>query len=174
MMHTHLKIADETGERLPPGTPGEIMIRGPAVTPGYWNRPDETANAFLDGWFRTGDIGRVEKDGTIYIVGRLKDMYISGGENVYPAEVENVLTEMDRITAAAVVAIDDDKWGQVGLAVVTLRDGCELGEDEVRNWCREHLAGYKVPKFVRFVEQLPLNAQGKVRKDVLAAEFAVP
>jgi len=95
MMHTHLKIADETGARLPAGTPGEILIKGPAVSPGYWNAPEETEKAFQDGWFKTGDIGRVEADGTIYIVGRLKDMYISGGENVYPAEVENVLTEME-------------------------------------------------------------------------------
>ena len=172
MMHTHLKIADATGERLEPGTPGEIMIRGPAVTPGYWNKPEETGQAFIDGWFRTGDIGRVEKDGTIYIVGRLKDMYISGGENVYPAEVENVLTEMDEVGAAAVVAVDDEKWGQVGLAIVVPRGGRSLDEDAVRTWCREHLAGFKVPKYVRFVEALPLNAQGKVQKDVLAAGFS--
>ncbi len=171
MMHTHLKIADETGERLPPGTPGEIMIKGPAVTPGYWNKPDETAQAFVDGWFRTGDIGRVEKDGTIYIVGRLKDMYISGGENVYPVEVENVLTEMDEIADAAVVAVDDDKWGQVGLAVIRVRGDATLTEARVTDWCREHLAGYKVPHHIRFVEALPLNPQGKVRKDALLEAF---
>ena len=171
MMHTHLKIADDAGERLPPGTPGEILIKGPAVTPGYWNKPDDTSQAFIDGWFRTGDIGRVEKDGTIYIVGRLKDMYISGGENVYPVEVENVLTEMDEIGDAAVVAVDDQKWGQVGMAVVRVQRGQELTEEQVTDWCREHLAGYKVPKYVRFVEALPLNAQGKVQKDVLLKEF---
>ena len=171
MLHTHLKIADDTGERLPAGTPGEIMIKGPAVTPGYWHAPGETEKAFIDGWFRTGDIGRVEKDGTIYIVGRLKDMYISGGENVYPVEVENVLAEMDEVSAAAVVAVDDEKWGQVGLAVICPRRGAALGEDDVVAWCRERLAGYKVPRHLRFVEELPLNAQGKVQKEQLLKDF---
>ncbi|MDJ0709132.1 MAG: AMP-binding protein [Woeseiaceae bacterium] len=171
MLHTHLKIADDSGERLAAGAPGEIMIKGPAVTPGYWNQPEETDKAFIDGWFRTGDIGRVEKDGTIYIVGRLKDMYISGGENVYPAEVENVLSEMDDVGAAAVVAVADDKWGQVGLAVIQAQPGSQLAEDAVTDWCREHLAGYKVPRYVRFVDALPLNAQGKVQKDQLLKEF---
>lgn len=171
MMHTLLKIADDEGERLPPGIPGEILIKGPAVTPGYWDAPEETAKAYSNGWLRTGDIGRVEKDGTIYIVGRLKDMYISGGENVYPAEVENVLTEMKEIGDAAVVAVDDEKWGQVGLAVVRPRLGVDLSEEAVIDFCRERMAGYKVPRHLRFVEALPLNAQGKVQKDVLLREF---
>ncbi len=174
MMHTHLKIADEQGNRLPRGTPGEILIKGPAVTPGYWNKPEETESAFRDGWFRTGDIGRVEPDGTIYIIDRLKDMYISGGENVYPTEVENVLTEMDRVAEAAVVAVDDEKWGQVGLAAVRKRGGAELSEEDVLEYCAEHLAGYKVPRYVRFVEALPVNAQGKVQKDAIREALARP
>lgn len=169
MMHTHLKIADQSGQRLPRGTPGEIQIKGPAVTPGYWNAPAETDAAFVDGWFRTGDIGRVEPDGTIYIVGRLKDMYISGGENVYPAEVENVLAEIDAVAAAAVVSIDDEKWGQVGLAAICRK--ADLSEEQVLAYCREHLAGFKVPKYVRFVSELPLNAQGKVQKDRIRQGF---
>ncbi|MGI9238029.1 MAG: class I adenylate-forming enzyme family protein [Woeseiaceae bacterium] len=171
MMHTHLKIADEGGARLPAGTPGQILIKGPAVTPGYWNAPEETEKAFIDGWFKTGDIGRVEADGTIYIVGRLKDMYISGGENVYPAEIENVLAEMDAIAAAAVVAIDDEKWGQVGLAAMQLRRGASLTEDEVISYCREHLAAYKIPRHVQFVAELPLSPQGKVQKDTIKKQF---
>ena len=172
MMHTHLKIADASGERLPPGTPGEIFIKGPAVTPGYWQKAAETAEAFVDGWFRTGDIGRVEADGTIYIVDRLKDMYISGGENVYPAEIENILAEMDAVAASAVVAVPDEEWGQAGLAAIVLKPGEDLTVDEVTAYCRQHLAAYKVPKHVRFVDQLPLNAQGKVRKDSLRDSFA--
>jgi len=171
MMHTHLKITDAEGNRLPRGTPGEILIKGPAVTPGYWNKPDDTVTSFVDGWFRTGDIGRVEPDGTIYIVDRLKDMYISGGENVYPAEVENVLTEMDAVGEAAVVAIDDEKWGQVGLAAIRRRRGMDLGEDDVRAFCSERLARYKVPRYVTFVDALPVNAQGKVQKDAIRATF---
>ncbi len=174
MMHTHLKIADEEGNRLPRGTPGEILIKGPAVTPGYWNKPEETAAAFKDGWFRTGDIGRVEPDGTIYIIDRLKDMYISGGENVYPAEVENVLAEMDRVAEAAVVAVDHEKWGQVGLAAICARDGAELSEEDVLAYCTKHLAGYKVPRYVRFVDALPVNAQGKVQKAAIREAFSPP
>lgn len=171
MMHTHLKVADDRGERLPPGTPGEILIKGPAVTPGYWHAPEETERVFKDGWFCTGDIGRVEKDGTIYIVGRLKDMYISGGENVYPVEVENVLTEMDQVGAAAVVAVDDDKWGQVGVALVVPHRGAELDVAAITDWCRQRLAAYKVPKQVRVVDALPVNAQGKVQKDIILQEI---
>ncbi len=172
MMHTRVKIADEEGNRLPRGTPGEILIKGPAVTPGYWNKPEETASAFVDGWFRTGDIGRVEPDGTIYIVDRLKDMYISGGENVYPAEIENVLTGMAEIAEAAVVAVDDEKWGQVGLAAIRRRPSAQLDEDAVKAYCSEHLARYKVPLYVQFVDALPVNAQGKIQKDVIQEGFS--
>lgn len=171
MMHTRLKIADSDGQWLPVGTPGEIMIKGPAVTPGYWNAPRETASAYLDGWFRTGDIGRIEADGTIYIVGRIKDMYISGGENVYPAEIENVLVQMDAIHAAAVVAVDDKKWGQVGLAAIKCRPDSGLTEAEVRDFCKQHLAAYKLPRFIHFVDDLPLSAQGKVMKEAIKREF---
>lgn len=171
MMHTHLKIADDAGRRLTAGTLGEILIKGPAVTPGYWNAPSETDKAFIDGWFKTGDIGRVEADGTIYIVDRLRDMYISGGENVYPAEVENVLTEIDAVASVAVVAIDDEKWGQVGLAAIQLRGSAELSEDAVRKYCKENLAGYKVPRYFQFVDKLPVNPQGKIRKNEIRRKF---
>lgn len=171
MMHTHIKIADKSGGRLPTGTSGEILIKGPAVTPGYWNAPEETEKAFIDGWFKTGDIGRVEADGTIYIVDRLKDMYISGGENVYPAEIENVLAEMHQVAGVAVVAIDDEKWGQVGLAAIRLRAATELREDEARAYCKKHLAAYKVPRYFQFVSEIPVNAQGKVRKNEIRRRY---
>jgi fatty-acyl-CoA synthase len=171
MMHTRLRIADEAGTRLPPGEVGEIQIKGPAVTPGYWKAPEETAKAFADGWFRTGDAGRLEPDGTLYIVDRYKDMYISGGENVYPAEVENVLCQLPQVAAAAVIGVDDDKWGQAGLAVVQLRAGESLDEEALLAHCGTRLARYKLPRHVRFVEALPISAQGKVLKQELKREY---
>ncbi|MEJ2604864.1 MAG: AMP-binding protein [Gammaproteobacteria bacterium] len=167
MMHTRLRIADDDGTRLPAGTVGEIQIKGPAVTPGYWKSPEETARAFVDGWFRTGDAGRLEPDGTLYIVDRYKDMYISGGENVYPAEIENVLCAMPQVAAAAVIGVAHDKWGQTGLAVIQLRAGESLSREAVISYCEERLARYKLPGYVRFVDALPISAQGKVLKQEL-------
>ncbi|WP_405231276.1 AMP-binding protein [Lentisalinibacter salinarum] len=167
MMHTRLRIADEAGDELPDGEVGEIQIKGPAVTPGYWKAPEETARAFVDGWFRTGDAGRLAPDGTLYIVDRYKDMYISGGENVYPAEVENVLCELPEVAAAAVVGVADEKWGQAGLAAIRLRAGASADPDELLAHCADRLARYKLPKYVRFVEALPMSAQGKVLKQEL-------
>jgi fatty-acyl-CoA synthase len=165
MLHTRLRIFDRQGKELPPGEVGEIRIRGPAVTPGYWRNPEETEKAFENGWFKTGDAGRVEEDGTIYIVDRYKDMYISGGENVYPAEVENALNDLLEVAAVAVVGVDDEKWGQTGLAVVQLRPECDLSQAALLEFCSQRLARYKIPRHVRFVGQLPMNAQGKMQKD---------
>jgi fatty-acyl-CoA synthase len=167
MMHTRLKVADDQGNRVKPGVVGEIQIKGPAVTPGYWKAPEATRAAFLDGWFRTGDAARIDEDGAIYIVDRFKDVYISGGENVYPTEIENVLDDIPEVLAAAVVGVDDPKWGEVGLAVIQTKSGGALAEDVVVAYLRERLAAFKVPKHFRFVRALPLNAQGKVAKDEL-------
>ncbi len=167
MMHTRLKVADAEGRRVKPGVIGEIMIKGPAVTPGYWKSPEESAAAFLEGWFRTGDAGRIDDEGAIYIEGRYKDVFISGGENVYPAEIENVLDRMDGVVLAAVVGVPDPKWGEAGLAVVQARPGSELDDEQVVDFLKKHLAAFKVPKHVVFVDALPMNAQGKVQKDEL-------
>ena len=148
------------------------MIKGPAVTPGYWKAPDETDAAFLDGWFRTGDAGRIDDEGAIYIEGRYKDVYISGGENVYPAEIENVLDSVEGIVLAAVVGVPDPKWGEVGLAVVQSRPGSDLDDAKLVDHLKEHLAAFKVPKHIVFVDALPMNAQGKVRKDELRRLYA--
>ena len=172
MMHTRLKVADPDGNRVSPGVVGEIMIKGPAVTPGYWKAPDETDAAFLDGWFRTGDAGRIDGEGAIYIEGRYKDVYISGGENVYPAEIENVLDSVEGIVLAAVVGVPDPKWGEVGLAVVQSRPGSDLDDARLVDHLKEHLAAFKVPKHIVFVDALPMNAQGKVRKDELRRLYA--
>ncbi|MCB1332661.1 MAG: AMP-binding protein [Roseivivax sp.] len=148
---------------------GEIQLRGSNITPGYFENPTATAQAFTaDGWLKTGDVGRRDEDGYFFIVDRIKDMYISGGENVYPAEVERVLNEHPAVLEAAVVGMPDARWGEVGAAFVLLRPGQVLDDPEaLRPWCRERLAAYKVPVTVRIVEDFPRTAAGKVRKPEL-------
>ncbi|HXH95705.1 MAG TPA: AMP-binding protein, partial [Gaiellaceae bacterium] len=150
---------------------GELQVRGPNVFPGYWRNPEATTQAFTaDGWLRTGDVAECDDEGFYRIKGRLKELYISGGENVYPAEVEAVLHEHPRVADAAVVGVPDERWGEVGLAFV-VTDG--LGEEELREWCLGRLARFKVPKSFRLVDELPRNSMGKVQKDELrAAEVA--
>ena len=173
LMHIDVRIGDDAGRELPRGTIGEIQVRGPGVTPGYWNDPESTAAAFTaDGWFRTGDAARMMDDGTIYVVDRIKDMIISGGENVYPAEVENVIDRFPEVSHSAVIGVPDGKWGEVGMALVMLRKGRTLDADELLARCRGQLAGFKVPRHVRFVERLPLGPAGKVIKDELRRQFA--
>ncbi len=172
VMHTQIQIGDEQGEEIPANQVGEVQIRGPAVTPGYWNDSEATASAFVNGWFRSGDAGRMDISGAIYIVDRYKDMYISGGENVYPAEVESVLLSHPDIQRVAVIGVEDPKWGQTGLAVLCLRPGSECTDEDALRYCRERLAGYKVPGHVRRVAELPMSPQGKVLKQVLQQQYA--
>ncbi len=145
---------------------GELQVRGPNVFPGYWRNPEASREAFTDdGWLRTGDIAECDDEGFYRIKGRLKDMYISGGENVYPAEVEAVLHEHPRVADAAVVGVPDERWGEVGVAFV-VADG--VGEEELVEWCRGRLARFKVPSAVRFVTEIPRNSLGKIQKRELA------
>ncbi|MGW0707529.1 acyl-CoA synthetase [Streptomyces sp. NPDC002643] len=155
-----------TGARIDePDTRGEICVRGPNVTPGYWNNPDATAAAFDDaGWFHTGDIAHRDKDGFYYIVDRLKDMIISGGENIYPAEVERVLAACPGVLEAAVIGVPDPKWGETVLAVLTCAPGRTLTLEEVREYAGGHLARYKLPTRLMVVPELPRNASGKLAK----------
>jgi len=146
---------------------GELLVRGPNVFPGYWRNSEATAAAFADGWLRTGDIAEADAEGYYRIRGRLKDMYISGGENVYPAEVESVLHEHAAVVDAAVVGVPDERWGEVGVAFVAASE--PIGAEELLAHCRERLAHYKVPKRVRFVDALPMSAMNKVLKDELRA-----
>jgi fatty-acyl-CoA synthase len=150
---------------------GEIWIRGKNVTPGYWNRPDANAASFVDGWFRSGDIGRRDADGYFYIEDRVKDMYISGGENVYPAEVENLLYEMAEIREVAVIGLPDPKWGEAGCAVVVPHEGAEITLEALRSHCGDRLARFKLPARLEIVGDLPRNATGKVLKFELRATF---
>jgi fatty-acyl-CoA synthase len=147
------------------GEPAELLVRGPHVFAGYWNRPEDTEASFVDGqWFRTGDVLRVDDDGWAHVVDRVKDMYISGGENVYPAEVEAVAVQLDAVANCAVVGVPDARWGEVGVGYVQLREGATLTEAELRAHLGANLARYKVPKYLEFVRELPRNATGKIRR----------
>jgi fatty-acyl-CoA synthase len=155
------------------GEPAELLVRGPHVFPGYWGRPEETAASFVDGqWFRTGDVLRVDEDGWAHVVDRVKDVFISGGENVYPAEVEAVAVQLDEVASCAVVGLRDERWGEVGVGYVELRDGATLTEEQLRAHLEAHLARYKVPRHLVFVGELPRNATGKIRRVELRTRAA--
>lgn len=165
-----VRVVGPDGRDVPAGEPGELWFAGPGITPGYWHNAEATAEALREGWLRSGDVGRCDEDGYYYIVGRIKDMYISGGENVYPAEVENVLAGHPDILEAAVVGRPDEKWGEVGCAFLLPRPGHRLPpEDELIRYCRERLAAYKVPKAFRAVEEFPRTAAGKIQKHLIEA-----
>jgi fatty-acyl-CoA synthase len=165
--HVDVALRDvESGTHLEGAAEGELVVRGPNVFAGYWRNPEATEAAFADGWLLTGDIAARDNDGYYRIVGRTKDMVISGGENVYPAEIENVLHEHPAVREAAVVGVPDERWGEACLAFVVLRG--EATEEELLEFCRGRLAKYKVPRGVRFVEALPRNALDKVVKAALA------
>jgi fatty-acyl-CoA synthase len=165
-----VRIVDAEGRDVAPGERGELLFRGPGVTPGYWRMPEATEAAFDGGgWLRSGDIARQDDDGFYYLVDRAKDMYISGGENVYPAEVEAVIVRLPGVRGVAVVGVPDERWGEVGRAVIELEEGAELDPDRVRDHCRTHLAKFKVPVHVEVVQALPRNATGKILKHVLRA-----
>ncbi|GMR14734.1 MAG: long-chain fatty acid--CoA ligase [Gammaproteobacteria bacterium] len=164
-----VRLVDADGKDVARGEAGELWFSGAAITPGYYNRPEATAEALTDGnWLRSGDIGRQDDDGYYYIVGRLKDMFISGGENVFPAEIENQLAKHPDVLEAAIVAVEDEKWGEVGCAYILARPGHSQPPDaELATFCRQRLAAYKIPKYFLAVEDFPRTAAGKVQKHLL-------
>jgi fatty-acyl-CoA synthase len=172
LMHLDVKVVDADGSECPPNEVGELIIRGPHVTPGYWNHPAATAEAIIDGWLHTGDLAVRDDEGYYTIVGRLKDMIISGGENIYPAEVESVMHAHDAVAEAALIGIPDDKWGEVGCAVVAVKPGRALADDDLLDFMAGRLARYKLPKRIIMVETLPKTGPGKIDKQRLLAEFA--
>ena len=163
-LHTEIRVVDEDGGDVGVDVVGELWVRGPNVTPGYWERPEANTDSFTDGWLHTGDAARVDEDGYVFIVDRWKDMYISGGENVYPAEVEQVLFHHSNVLDVAVIGVADERWGEVGMAVVVPRDENTFIAEELVAFCEDKLAKYKIPKLVRVVAELPRNAAGKVLK----------
>ncbi len=172
-LHIEVRLVGSDGSGAKPGEIGEIWVRGPSTTPGYWQRPDATAAAFTDGWLRTGDAALTDADSFYYIVDRWKDMYISGGENVYPAEVEDVLYQLSAVAEAAIIGVPDERWGEVGRAIIALKPDKMLSEAEIFAHCEVHLARYKHPRSIRFVQALPRNATGKVHKPTLRQQFGV-
>jgi acyl-CoA synthetase (AMP-forming)/AMP-acid ligase II len=159
-----VRVVDPLDVEVPRGVVGEVAVRGDNVMVGYWNRPQETAAAVRDGWMHTGDGGYMDERGYVFIVDRIKDMIITGGENVYSAEVENALTKHPAVSACAVIGIPDESWGERVHAVIVLRVGTQAEPDELRDFCRTHIANYKVPRSFAFVEALPVSGAGKILK----------
>jgi len=163
-----VRIVDtETYVDVEPGQEGEIWLKGPAVTPGYWRKSKETAKAFKEGWFRTGDLGRTDEDGYYYLTDRCKHIIISGGENISPKEVEGVINKLDDVLESSVVGIPDEKWGEKVVAAVVTKAESRIEAGEIQAYCKEHLHNWKCPKEIVFLEELPKNTMGKVLKNEL-------
>lgn len=169
--HTEARIVDKQGRDVARGAVGELILKGLHVCSGYWRNSAATAAALRDGWFYTGDLARQDAEGYFYIAGRAKDMIISGGENIYPAEVEAVLETHPAIAAAAVVGLPDTRWGETPVAALVKRQGCDIEADEVLAFCADQLARYKIPKRIFFVNELPLSGSGKVVKRLVREEL---
>jgi fatty-acyl-CoA synthase len=158
-------VVNDAGEFLPQDMEGELVLRGPSRSSGYFGNPEATAEAVdAAGWFHTGDVAKYDAEGYFFIVDRKKDMFISGGENVYPAEIERALYEHPAVEMCAVIGVPDEKWGEVGKAFVVLKPDCQVTESEALAFLRERLASYKTPKYVVFLEELPMAATGKILK----------
>ena len=171
-LFTQVRVVDEDNKVLPAGQKGEICVRGPNIMKGYWNRPEATAEAIdTMGWFHSGDIGYMDEDDFVYISDRLKDMVITGGENVYPAEVESFLYKHDAIAEVAVIGLPDEKWGEIVTAVVALNEGQDLSLEALREFATDHLAKYKIPQRLHLVDALPRNPAGKILKYVIKADL---
>jgi long-chain acyl-CoA synthetase len=167
-----VRVVDQSGTEVSAGQPGELVARGANVMRGYWKNPEETTLAFRDGFFRTGDVGRQDADGYFYILDRLKDMIVTGGENVYSGEVEAVLYEHPAVREAAVFGIPDPQWGELVMACVVLKPGEVLSANDLMAYCRRSLANYKIPRRVEFLDtELPKSGSGKILKRILRERF---
>ncbi len=171
-MFTDIRVVDHSGKDVAPGEVGELWIKGPNIFKEYWNLPKETAASFQDGWFLTGDLVKKDKDGFVYIAGRKKEMIISGGENIYPLEIEQVIAKLDQVHETAVIGVSDEIWGEVPIAIVSLQKGATLTKNAIQVHCQQYLAKYKVPKDIQFVSVLPKNATGKIDKALIKKQFA--
>ncbi len=170
--HVEVRIVNpENFQDVEPGKIGEIWLRGPHVSPGYWRKPQETRASFVNGWFRTGDLGKKDEDGYYYITDRLKHIIISGGENISPKEIESVINHHQKVSESCVVGIPDEKWGEKVVAAVVSKPGVPLTVQEIQDHCRQHLLAWKCPKEILFLEELPRNKMGKVMKEVVRKFF---
>jgi acyl-CoA synthetase (AMP-forming)/AMP-acid ligase II len=166
-----IRVVGADGHALPPGDVGEIEIRAPSVMKGYWNKPDASAKALEGGWFRTGDAGYFDKEGYLYIHDRVKDMIVSGGENIYPAEVENAIFGHPAVADVAVIGVPDEKWGEAVKAIIVRKPGVAAEASDIIAYARDRIAGYKLPKTVDFVDALPRNPTGKILRRELRAPY---
>jgi acyl-CoA synthetase (AMP-forming)/AMP-acid ligase II len=166
-----LRIVDGAGKDVPVGDVGEIILKGPTIMKGYWNKPEATAKSIVNGWFYTGDAGYLDKDGFVFIHDRVKDMIVSGGENIYPAEVENAVFGHPAVADVAVIGVPDEKWGEAVKAMVVLKPGAEATSADIIGWARDRIAGYKLPKSVDFIQALPRNPSGKILRRELREPF---
>ncbi len=169
--HTEVRVVDDNGQDVGPEENGEVLLRAPNVMKGYWNRPDDTAAAFKDGWLCTGDIAKIDKDGFLYIMDRKKDMIISGGENIYPAEIEDSLLNNPKVADVAVIGYQHEKWGEAVEAIVVVKEGEELTEGELIEWCQGKIGRFKIPKKVVFSDSIPRTPTGKILKRILREKF---
>jgi malonyl-CoA/methylmalonyl-CoA synthetase len=167
-------VNPETFQDLKSGEVGEIWLKGPNVTPGYWAKPQETEASFVDGWFRTGDLGKRDGDGYYYITDRLKHIIISGGENISPKEIESIINQHQKISESCVVGIPDEKWGEKVVAAVVLKPDATLTIEELQGYCKSHLLDWKCPKEIIFLKELPRNKMGKVMKEGVVKLFLAP
>ena len=172
-INVHIKIVDENGKEVPPRTVGEILVKSDKNFVGYWEMPEETDQVLKEGWLHTSDLGMFDEERYLYLVDRKKDMIISGGENIYPAEIEDVINRHVKVKESAVVGIPDAMWGESVKAFVILKDGERTSADEIIDFCRQNLASYKKPKFVEFVDELPKNSMGKVLKYLLRGKHSL-
>jgi malonyl-CoA/methylmalonyl-CoA synthetase len=167
-----VRIVDpETSMDVVPGQTGEIWLKGPSITPGYWRKPEETGKTFENGWFKTGDLGRVDEDGYYYLTDRIKHIIISGGENISPKEVETVINQVEGVVESSVVGVPDEKWGEKVVAAVVSKPASNLESQEIQAFCKKHLHDWKVPKEILFMEELPKNRMGKVVKEEVKKAF---
>jgi fatty-acyl-CoA synthase len=167
VLHGEVKILSRDMQKIKPGEIGEIVVGGPILMSGYWNRPDITSEVIRNGWFHTGDLATIDEEGFIYIVDREKDMFISGGENVYPAEVEKLLLANPKVLDVAIYGVSDEKWGEVGKASIILQEKAKMSASEVVKFLHAKIAKFKIPKYIEFVDELPRTATGKIQKYLL-------
>jgi acyl-CoA synthetase (AMP-forming)/AMP-acid ligase II len=170
-LNVEVRIVDENGKDLQPGEVGEVIVRGYHIMKGYWNLPDATAEVLRDGWVHTGDLGYFDSEGYIFLVDRKRDVIISGAFNIYPKEIEDVIVTHPKVKEVAVIGVPDEKWGEAVKAVVVPKKGVEVTEQEIIDYCRDHMASFKKPKTVDVIEKLPRNPYGKILKTVLREPY---